>query len=671
VELPRDPLGEADADDNQSGFRRLMANTTFESPFAKKKLGFSPLGLDEAANESAILDVTADTAVEDKDAKQVDSNSVKGEVVTSSSPSKPPEITTAQGNNGTTQQETLAVASPDTSSVKHTSKVSNGGSSSSGGLRRQLPTLVAIRGRRKVRKDVISGPGAAGRGGVGGSRPNSASPQTGTSNSIGSGSSGSSSSGDDSSEGAARTSPLVNSGSSSGKAATEKSGGVLLPPNSPAIAAPHTPDHLPPPDSPLFPPASPMAPNDGPGSPGYRPSFTSGGVESREDRTTGSPGEGKASVVNTESINSALMMKPASEGRTVVDKGLGMGKGVMGEDPGSPERVEDDVILAGSGSFELPPVASSDQQVGGKSKNERGAIPEVSGSESSIRPGESNGKGSGRPSDGTSTPPHPRPPPARHPAARPPPPKHPQALHKARPGHPPSAAKPRPPSGPRPPPPRPSLPSAGSTSPHSAGVRAPSGSSMGGRGDGIELPRDVPDTLKSKPVEKSMASPLFTPAASPATRGASLPSSRGLPGDVSNTSGLKPAEKPLSSPVFAPTASPATATAAGGGASWSNPGASGSKPVATPAATPSAANIFTRTESPATLSFAKQSAFVRTDSPATVRPAVAPVSGRISSTEGSRMGVADGGGGAGGGPRGPGVDDGRAAKRAKQEQKEQ
>lgn len=50
VELPRDPLGEADGDDNQSGFRRLMANTTFESPFAKKKLGFSPLGLDEVSS---------------------------------------------------------------------------------------------------------------------------------------------------------------------------------------------------------------------------------------------------------------------------------------------------------------------------------------------------------------------------------------------------------------------------------------------------------------------------------------------------------------------------------------------------------------------------------------------------------------------------------------------
>lgn len=49
MEIPRDPLGESDGDDNQSGFRRLMANTTFESPFAKKKPGFSPLGLDEVS----------------------------------------------------------------------------------------------------------------------------------------------------------------------------------------------------------------------------------------------------------------------------------------------------------------------------------------------------------------------------------------------------------------------------------------------------------------------------------------------------------------------------------------------------------------------------------------------------------------------------------------------
>lgn len=49
VEFPRDPLGEPGPDENmpQGGFRRLMAATTFESPFAKKKRGFSPLGLDE------------------------------------------------------------------------------------------------------------------------------------------------------------------------------------------------------------------------------------------------------------------------------------------------------------------------------------------------------------------------------------------------------------------------------------------------------------------------------------------------------------------------------------------------------------------------------------------------------------------------------------------------
>lgn len=49
VEYPRDPLSDPGPDENmpQGGFQRLMAKTTFESPFAKKKIGLSPLGLDE------------------------------------------------------------------------------------------------------------------------------------------------------------------------------------------------------------------------------------------------------------------------------------------------------------------------------------------------------------------------------------------------------------------------------------------------------------------------------------------------------------------------------------------------------------------------------------------------------------------------------------------------
>ena len=49
VEFPRDPLSDPGPDENmpQGGFQRLMASTTFESPFAKKKLGLNPLGLDE------------------------------------------------------------------------------------------------------------------------------------------------------------------------------------------------------------------------------------------------------------------------------------------------------------------------------------------------------------------------------------------------------------------------------------------------------------------------------------------------------------------------------------------------------------------------------------------------------------------------------------------------
>ena len=50
MEHPRDPLEEPGPYEcvPQGGFRRLMLATTFESPFAKKKLGLlSPLGLDE------------------------------------------------------------------------------------------------------------------------------------------------------------------------------------------------------------------------------------------------------------------------------------------------------------------------------------------------------------------------------------------------------------------------------------------------------------------------------------------------------------------------------------------------------------------------------------------------------------------------------------------------
>ena len=50
MENPRDPLEEPGPYEcvPQGGFRRLMLATTFESPFAKKKLGLlSPLGLDE------------------------------------------------------------------------------------------------------------------------------------------------------------------------------------------------------------------------------------------------------------------------------------------------------------------------------------------------------------------------------------------------------------------------------------------------------------------------------------------------------------------------------------------------------------------------------------------------------------------------------------------------
>lgn len=56
MEFPRDPLREPGPDEHlrqRGGFQRLMAATTFESPFAKKKnkttsgIGYSPLELDE------------------------------------------------------------------------------------------------------------------------------------------------------------------------------------------------------------------------------------------------------------------------------------------------------------------------------------------------------------------------------------------------------------------------------------------------------------------------------------------------------------------------------------------------------------------------------------------------------------------------------------------------
>lgn len=58
VEFPRDPLKEPGPDEHMrqgGGFQRLMASTTFESPFAKKKsktggIDYSPLELDEVCS---------------------------------------------------------------------------------------------------------------------------------------------------------------------------------------------------------------------------------------------------------------------------------------------------------------------------------------------------------------------------------------------------------------------------------------------------------------------------------------------------------------------------------------------------------------------------------------------------------------------------------------------
>lgn len=690
VEIPRDPLGESDGDDNQSGFRRLMANTTFESPFAKKKPGFSPLGLDEAANESAILDVTADDKVDE--AKKVDTDSTK-DAATISSSSSESKLGTPEGSASSSSerdlspahasfstvslQDATAVGSNGSGNVCGSGTAGNGNGSSNGNPRRQLPALVAVRGRRKFRKDVA----AAGRA-VGVTRPssppspggmpsnsNNNSSTSSNKNNINNKSSSSTtnttntnnSAGDsmnddtDDSNGAAKTMPLVNSGTSSSKVGGEKPCVVLVPPNSPALAAPQTPDYPPPLDHPLYAPPSPMAPNDAPGSPVYRPNFLSDIGHSRVSKDNGYGNDGSSSAAKSASSTSPVTPRSGSAGRPAVDKVLDMGIGVIGEDPGSPERVEYDV-LAGSGSFELPPVAATGQAEV-DSQGDDNATRKVSGSEASIRRDENNGKDFGGPDGKLSPPPH-----ARTPAARPPPSKQLQPPLKARPAQPLLASKPRPPP-PRPPPPRsaPSSAVAGAlgTMASSTGVRSNAASASG-----IQVGGNPP------------TSPMFTPTASPATLaaspvkrtghgvgagGAPIDSSRHAPGLLAPQPGAK------SSAVggFTRTVSPATISM---GPPSTNPSTSNSKHAA---ARPVAGSSFTRTESPATLSITKQSGFVRTESPATLRPAAPAGTGRsvISAAEGSGTVGANGGAGTGG--KAHGADDTRAAKRPRPENQEQ
>ncbi|CAM9342656.1 unnamed protein product [Ascophyllum nodosum] len=233
VEFPRDPLSDPGPDENmpQGGFQRLMASTTFESPFAKKKLGLNPLGLDEAANESAILD--EDVELGDDGHKKNGDREAAGDSASSDGASgesdagnaaSPGEIAAGSSDDSSTSTPSTTPGQSSSVSNQGRGQGTNGeirrGSSFT---RRQLPKLIANRGRRRMRPDANYRD--AKEGGISTTWKSSLPPPV--------------------------PAPSSNGSSIEG-------GSLLLPPASPALPAPRTPDYSPPRTPDYSPPPSPL-----------------------------------------------------------------------------------------------------------------------------------------------------------------------------------------------------------------------------------------------------------------------------------------------------------------------------------------------------------------------------------------------------------------------------
>ncbi|CAM9479292.1 unnamed protein product, partial [Hapterophycus canaliculatus] len=249
VEFPRDPLREPGPDEHMrqgGGFQRLMASTTFESPFAKKKskagvIDYSPLELDEAANESAILDMEE----EEDDAKDPSKNKHKnaggktgdGESADSPGTGTPAGNATPEdggaspsaggGDAAAASSSSPSCASPGGAGGAPASETSGGGGLTrmSSMSRKMLPKLVASRGRRKMGKDKQAA-SVARRGEAAGGVGNGMIQQ-----------------------GQQRAPPdagPASPGAGSRAQGNDRREELLIPPMSPALVTPRTPDHPPP-----------------------------------------------------------------------------------------------------------------------------------------------------------------------------------------------------------------------------------------------------------------------------------------------------------------------------------------------------------------------------------------------------------------------------------------
>ncbi|CAN0408614.1 unnamed protein product, partial [Ectocarpus sp. 12 AP-2014] len=172
VEFPRDPMREPGPDEHMrqaGGFQRLMAATTFESPFAKKKkkklgIDYSPLELDEAANESAVLDMedeeddAAANAKTDKNpagTKVGDNQALDNPAPGASAAADSSSSAAGGGNDAAASSSSSSLSSGGTADGNQP-----GGSAGGGGMKRMssftrkmLPKLVATRGRHKMGRD--------------------------------------------------------------------------------------------------------------------------------------------------------------------------------------------------------------------------------------------------------------------------------------------------------------------------------------------------------------------------------------------------------------------------------------------------------------------------------------------------------------------------------------
>eukprot|EP00903_Cladosiphon_okamuranus_P006689 g6529.t1 len=290
VEFPRDPMREPGPDEHmrqRGGFQRLMAATTFESPFAKKKNktagidSYNPLELDEAANESAILEMEdKDEEAKEKDAASKSKKTDDAGASDKTGTSPPPGTAAATGRAGEGEQKAGAAAASSSSAsdppAATATAAAAAGADADGGkaeggwpspssdaaedgpaaasLKRMssmshkmLPKLVASRGRRKMGKDKHLPASAAARrgdaagiatngGGMGAAAPTQQRPPD-------------------------SPPPPSSSTVSTGLHATRTQDNErreLVPPMSPALAAPRTPDYSPP-SSPAYPSGQPAS----------------------------------------------------------------------------------------------------------------------------------------------------------------------------------------------------------------------------------------------------------------------------------------------------------------------------------------------------------------------------------------------------------------------------